>query len=130
MGPWTQTDAQTPSAHRRYVRAPSNGSTAHIRAPPPGCRASPQYRGTLPAGLLDIAELEWHASRVRTVQFMHVPRLLETEDYARGVFAAVLPPLSRLEVELRVAHRMARQRVRTLIQDIRAGKANHLLWLV
>ncbi|PZG82904.1 transcriptional regulator [Streptomyces sp. NTH33] len=70
-----------------------------------------QYRGTLPAGLLDIAELEWHATRVRTVQFMHVPGLLQTEDYARGVFAAVLPPLSRLEVELRVAHRMERQQV-------------------
>ncbi|GAA2883196.1 helix-turn-helix transcriptional regulator [Streptomyces mexicanus] len=70
-----------------------------------------QYRGTLPAGLLDIAELEWHATRVRTVQFMHVPGLLQTEDYARGVFTAVLPPLSRLEVELRVAHRMARQQV-------------------
>ncbi|WP_112465897.1 helix-turn-helix domain-containing protein [Streptomyces triticisoli] len=70
-----------------------------------------QHRGTLPAGLLDIAELEWHATRVRTVQFMHVPGLLQTEDYARGVFAAVLPPLTRLEVELRVAHRMERQQV-------------------
>ncbi|MFL4948398.1 helix-turn-helix domain-containing protein [Streptomyces sp. MMS24-I31] len=70
-----------------------------------------QYRGTLPAGLLDITELEWHAARVRTVQFMHVPGLLQTEDYARGVFAAVLPQLSRLEVELRVAHRMGRQQV-------------------
>ncbi|MFE9613679.1 DUF5753 domain-containing protein [Streptomyces sp. NPDC006012] len=70
-----------------------------------------QYRGTLPAGLLDIAELEWHASRVRTAQIMHAPGLLQTEDYARAVFAAVLPPLSRLEVELRVAHRMERQQV-------------------
>ncbi|MEU6506900.1 helix-turn-helix transcriptional regulator [Streptomyces sp. NPDC046942] len=70
-----------------------------------------QYRGTLPAGLLDIAELEWHATRVRTTQVMHVPGLLQTEDYARAVFAAVLPPLSRLEVELRVAHRMERQQV-------------------
>lgn len=69
------------------------------------------YRGTLPAGLLDIAELEWHASRVRTAQVMHIPGLLQTEEYARAVFAAVLPALSRLEVELRVAHRMARQKV-------------------
>ncbi|MGC9441924.1 helix-turn-helix domain-containing protein [Streptomyces sp. WG5] len=69
------------------------------------------YRGTLPAGLLDIAELEWHATRVRTAQVMHVPGLLQTEEYARAVFAAVLPPLSRLEVELRVAHRMARRQV-------------------
>ncbi|MFJ1974423.1 helix-turn-helix domain-containing protein [Streptomyces sp. NPDC087903] len=70
-----------------------------------------QYRGTLPAGLLDIAELEWHAARVRTSQVMHVPGLLQTEDYARAVFAAGLPALSRLEVELRVAHRMERQQV-------------------
>nr|WSY52113.1 helix-turn-helix transcriptional regulator [Streptomyces sp. NBC_00886] len=70
-----------------------------------------EYRGTLSAGLLDIAELEWHATRVRTAQVVHVPGLLQTEEYARAVFAAVLPPLSRLEVELRVAHRMARQQV-------------------
>ncbi|MFC9128930.1 helix-turn-helix domain-containing protein [Streptomyces sp. NPDC057099] len=69
------------------------------------------HRGTLPAGLLDIAELEWHATRVRTAQVMHVPGLLQTEEYARAVFAAVLPALSRLEVELRVAHRMERQQV-------------------
>lgn len=70
-----------------------------------------KHRGTLPSGLLDIAELEWHAARVRTAQVMHVPGLLQTEDYARAVFAAVLPPLTRLEVELRVAHRMERQQV-------------------
>jgi len=70
-----------------------------------------QYRGTLPAGLLDIAELEWHAQRILTVQTVHVPGLLHTEEYARCVFDAVLPALSRLEVELRVQHRLERQRV-------------------
>jgi transcriptional regulator with XRE-family HTH domain len=70
-----------------------------------------KHRGSLPAGLLDIAELEWHAARVRTVQVMHVPGLLQTEEYARGVFSAVLPPLTRLQIELRVAHRMERQQV-------------------
>ncbi|GGZ51885.1 helix-turn-helix domain-containing protein [Streptomyces bluensis] len=70
-----------------------------------------RHRGTLPAGLLDIAELEWHAARVRTAQVMHAPGLLQTEEYARAVFAAVLPPLSRLEIELRVAHRIERQQV-------------------
>ncbi|BAC70974.1 DNA-binding protein [Streptomyces avermitilis] len=70
-----------------------------------------RHRGILPSGLLDIAELEWHATRVRTAQVMHAPGLLQTEDYARGVFTAVLPPLTRLEVELRVAHRMERQQV-------------------
>ncbi|MFF7631561.1 Scr1 family TA system antitoxin-like transcriptional regulator [Kitasatospora sp. NPDC008050] len=70
-----------------------------------------EYRGTLPSGMLDIAELEWHAVRLQTVQTVHVPGLLHTEDYARAIFASVLPPLSRLEVELRVELRMARQRV-------------------
>lgn len=70
-----------------------------------------EYRGTLPSGLLDIAELEWHATRVLTGQIVHLPGLLHTEDYARAVFSAGLPPMSRLEVELRVKHRLDRQRV-------------------
>ncbi|WDT57295.1 helix-turn-helix domain-containing protein [Streptomyces sp. G7(2002)] len=70
-----------------------------------------RYRGTLAAGLLDIAELEWHAARISTTQTVHVPGLLQTEDYARAVFTAVLPPPTRLEIELRVAHRMERQQV-------------------
>ncbi|MFG2180561.1 helix-turn-helix domain-containing protein [Streptomyces sp. L500] len=70
-----------------------------------------RFRGSLPAGLLDIAELEWHAARVRTSQVMHLPGLLQTEEYARAIFEAVLPRLPRLEVELRVAHRMERQQI-------------------
>jgi transcriptional regulator with XRE-family HTH domain len=70
-----------------------------------------RYRGTLPSGLLDIAEVEWHAVRLRTAQTVHLPGLLHTEGYARAVFGAVIPPLPRLEVELRVAHRIERQRV-------------------
>lgn len=70
-----------------------------------------EYRSKLPAGLLDIAELEWHAARLHTAQTVHIPGLLQTEDYARAVFGAVLPELPRLEVELRVAQRHARQQV-------------------
>jgi len=70
-----------------------------------------QYRDTLPIGLLDIAELEWHAKRMQTAQTVHVPGLLQTEDYARAVFSAGLPPMSRLAIELHVSHRMSRQRV-------------------
>jgi transcriptional regulator with XRE-family HTH domain len=70
-----------------------------------------EYRGTLPQGLLDIAELEWHARRLQTVQTVHLPGLLQTEDYARAVFEAGLPPLSRVEIELRVEHRSHRQRI-------------------
>ncbi|MFG3409422.1 helix-turn-helix domain-containing protein [Streptomyces sp. NPDC048142] len=70
-----------------------------------------EYRGRVSPGLLDIVELEWHASSIQTAQTAHVPGLLQTEDYARSIFAAVLPPLPHPEVELRLAHRMDRQRV-------------------
>ncbi len=69
------------------------------------------YRGQLPSELLDIAELEWHAKGVRAGLAMHVPGLLQTDAYARTLFAAALPPLSPMEVELRVALRMQRQQV-------------------
>ncbi|MDK9496321.1 helix-turn-helix transcriptional regulator [Streptomyces katrae] len=68
-----------------------------------------QYRGRLAQGMLDIAELEWHATRLQTIQTVHIPGLLQTEDYARAIFGAFLPALPRLEVELRVAHRQERR---------------------
>ena len=70
-----------------------------------------EYRGRVSPGLQDIAELEWHAKRIQTIQTVHIPGLLQTEDYARSIFEAGLPKLPRLEIELRVAHRKDRQRV-------------------
>lgn len=46
-----------------------------------------------------------------TCQTVHVPGLLHTDEYARAIFGAVLPPLSRLEIEIRVKHRTERRRV-------------------
>ncbi|AXG78663.1 helix-turn-helix domain-containing protein [Streptomyces paludis] len=77
-----------------------------------------EYRGRLSPGMLDIAELEWHAVRVQNMQSIHVPGLLQTEDYARSIMMAALPALSRLEVELRVAHRMERQQVLSREQPV------------
>ncbi|WP_030592611.1 helix-turn-helix domain-containing protein [Streptomyces anulatus] len=69
------------------------------------------YRGQLPAGLLDITELEWHATSVRAGVFLHVPGLLQTDGYVRAVGHAALPPLSDHEIELRVSLRLQRQQV-------------------
>ncbi|MFI6939408.1 helix-turn-helix domain-containing protein [Streptomyces sp. NPDC050418] len=69
------------------------------------------YRGQLPGGLLDIAELEWHAARLRAGLCVHVPGLLQTDAYARTLFGAALPALSADEIELRVALRLQRQQV-------------------
>ncbi|WP_019055887.1 helix-turn-helix domain-containing protein [Streptomyces prunicolor] len=70
-----------------------------------------KYRGTLPQGLLDIAELEAHAVGMRAAYTVHIPGLLQTSDHALTVFRAVLPPLPEHEVALRLAHRAERQQV-------------------
>ncbi|PGH52678.1 helix-turn-helix transcriptional regulator [Streptomyces sp. Ru87] len=70
-----------------------------------------EYRGKLPEGHLDVSELEHYAARIRTAQTVHLPGLLQTEEHARAIFDLSVPKLPRLDVELRVAHRMARQAV-------------------
>ncbi|MEW2485895.1 helix-turn-helix transcriptional regulator [Streptomyces sp. NPDC048411] len=70
-----------------------------------------QYRSTLPNGLLDIAELEAHALRMRTAHSVHIPGILQTSDHALAVFRVVVPALQDHEVALRLAHRMERQQV-------------------
>jgi transcriptional regulator with XRE-family HTH domain len=72
-----------------------------------------EYRGKLPDGYLDVSELEHYATRIRTAQTVHLPGLLQTEDHARAIFEFAVPKLPRLDIELRVAHRMGRQVVLT-----------------
>jgi transcriptional regulator with XRE-family HTH domain len=69
------------------------------------------YRDTLPAGFLDLAELEHHATFLDVISIVNVPGLLQTQDYARAVFSYPVPELSSAEVDARVAHRMRRQAV-------------------
>ncbi|KOT76796.1 DNA-binding protein [Streptomyces rimosus subsp. pseudoverticillatus] len=69
-----------------------------------------EYRGKIPPDFLDVAELEHHATSLRTLQTIRVPGLFQTEDHARALFDLVVPALPRLEVELRVAHRLERHR--------------------
>lgn len=69
------------------------------------------YRGQLPNVFLDIAEMEWHAKRLRIALTVHMPGLLQTEDHARALFAAVIPPLPPADVNVRVAHRIDRKQV-------------------
>ncbi|GGR99520.1 transcriptional regulator [Streptomyces humidus] len=70
-----------------------------------------RYRGSLSAGLLDIAEFEAYATRMRTVHIAHIPGLLQTSDHALELFRAVLPPLPEHEIALRLAYRVERQQV-------------------
>ncbi|WP_347877154.1 DUF5753 domain-containing protein [Streptomyces sp. 8K308] len=70
-----------------------------------------EYRGKLPDGFLDVCEVEYYATRIRTAQTVHLPGLFQTEEHARALFDLVVPALPRLEVELRVAHRLGRQAI-------------------
>ncbi|RFU83030.1 XRE family transcriptional regulator [Streptomyces triticagri] len=69
------------------------------------------FRGILPAPLLNLAELEHHATRLRSANTTHVPGLLQTTDHAREIFRQVVPEFTATEVEHRVSHRLQRQAV-------------------
>ncbi|MFF4156780.1 helix-turn-helix domain-containing protein [Streptomyces sp. NPDC001678] len=69
------------------------------------------YRDILPPGFLDIAELEHHAAYIRCLQPVNFPGALQTEDYARALFAGVLPKLPDGEVEARVEQRLKRRAI-------------------
>ncbi|WP_221352984.1 DUF5753 domain-containing protein [Streptomyces beigongshangae] len=70
-----------------------------------------EYRGLLPTSFLDLAELDHHATFMYEVAVLHVPGLLQTEDYARAVFSSRVPELAHEELELRVQHRLRRQQI-------------------
>ncbi|MFF8598201.1 helix-turn-helix domain-containing protein [Streptomyces sp. NPDC015232] len=70
-----------------------------------------QHRGLLPPALLDIAELEFHASALDTAVTTHIPGLLQTEEHARAVFDTAAPPLPAPDLEARLALRLRRQEV-------------------
>ncbi|MCC5033375.1 helix-turn-helix domain-containing protein [Streptomyces sp. WAC 00631] len=68
-----------------------------------------EYRGVLPPGFLDVAELEHHATYLRSLQIVSIPGILQTEEYARTIFGGDVPALSDTELEARVEHRMRRR---------------------
>ncbi len=70
-----------------------------------------EYRDHLPASLIDLAELEHHAAKLRVALVIHIPALLQTTDHARALFRTVFPPLQQFEIEHRLSHRIKRQSI-------------------
>jgi transcriptional regulator with XRE-family HTH domain len=70
-----------------------------------------EYRGTLAASVLDLAELEHHAVVLRHVQITHMPGLLQHEDYARVVFQEAVPRLTPEALDRQVEFRRRRSEV-------------------
>ncbi|MET7847621.1 helix-turn-helix transcriptional regulator [Streptomyces avermitilis] len=70
-----------------------------------------EYREILPAVLLDLAEVEHHATSLRTAVTVHIPGLFQTTDYAREIFRQDVPEMSPPDIEHRVSFRVKRQAV-------------------
>lgn len=70
-----------------------------------------EYRGLLPTPFLDIAELEHHSTYRRDVEFLFIPGLLQTPEYARAAFSSRVPEVPLEELDLRVRHRMRRKAI-------------------
>ncbi|MBF6044381.1 helix-turn-helix domain-containing protein [Streptomyces sp. NRRL B-1677] len=70
-----------------------------------------KFRGRMPKSALDLAELEWHASALRSVQVVNVPGLLQTEDYMRALFSYVASDLELCDLDTVVEFRLQRRQV-------------------
>ncbi|QEU93529.1 helix-turn-helix domain-containing protein [Streptomyces kanamyceticus] len=70
-----------------------------------------EYRGVLAPGFLDVAELEYRAASLRSLQTVTLPGILQTEDYVRAIYGGHIPVLPADEVELRVEFRTRRQQI-------------------
>lgn len=70
-----------------------------------------EYRDILSPRMLDLTEVEYHATAVRVAHVINIPGLLQTPDHARALFAQTVPPLKPHEIEHRVSHRVKRQEV-------------------
>ncbi|MFF4226170.1 helix-turn-helix domain-containing protein [Streptomyces abikoensis] len=69
------------------------------------------YREELPSGLIDLAELEHHATAARVAQVINIPGLFQTVDHARALFREAVPALLPHEIEHRVSYRIKRQAI-------------------
>ncbi|MFK0116617.1 helix-turn-helix domain-containing protein [Streptomyces sp. NPDC090994] len=70
-----------------------------------------EYRDYLPVGLIDLAELEYHATELRVALPLHIPALLQTADHARAMLREAVPPFRPYELEHRLSYRIKRQEV-------------------
>ncbi|MBV6700600.1 helix-turn-helix transcriptional regulator [Kitasatospora aureofaciens] len=69
------------------------------------------YRGRIPSGIIDIAEMEHHAEALTILHTSFIPGLLQTSAYATAVFARLRPPLPWHETDVRTAFRIQRQQI-------------------
>lgn len=69
------------------------------------------YRGIIPAGFLEVAEVELHAHSIEMWATTHIPGLLQTPRYAEEILSRIVPPVPRHDLETRTAFRIQRRNI-------------------
>ncbi|PAU45041.1 transcriptional regulator [Streptomyces albireticuli] len=70
-----------------------------------------EYKGVLPPALLDLAELEQHAERLRAFQVVHIPGLLQTAEHARALYSNNMTDMAPEAIEATVDFRVKRRKI-------------------
>ena len=70
-----------------------------------------EYRDLVAPVLLDLAELEHHATALTSFQVVHIPGLLQTEAYARSMYAHAMSDMDPDELRAATSFRVQRRRI-------------------
>ncbi|MCX5605544.1 helix-turn-helix transcriptional regulator [Streptomyces phaeochromogenes] len=70
-----------------------------------------EYRGLLPRSFVDLAELECHATYLRSFEMVHIPGLLQTEEHVQALYNASTWGMAEEQRETRARFRLQRQEV-------------------
>lgn len=69
------------------------------------------YRGRLPRGHVDLAELEHHTGHLRTFELVYIPGLLQSEEHVRAAYNVGSWGAAEEQRDLRVRFRLRRREV-------------------
>jgi len=70
-----------------------------------------EYRGVLPKGFIDLAELEHHSPHLRSFELVAIPGLLQTEAHVRALYSESSWGMAEEQREVRTQFRLRRQEV-------------------
>ncbi|MDH6110909.1 transcriptional regulator with XRE-family HTH domain [Kitasatospora sp. MAP12-15] len=68
-----------------------------------------EYRGIIPTGIIEVAEMEYFSTSIRTAVTSYIPGLLQSAEYSSAVFTRLVPALPKHESDARTAFRAQRR---------------------
>ncbi|MCX4235693.1 helix-turn-helix domain-containing protein [Streptomyces sp. NPDC020707] len=70
-----------------------------------------KYRGRLPRSFVDLAELEYHATYLRSFEMVSIPGLLQTEEHVQALYGETFWGMAEEQRTARALFRLRRQEV-------------------